>query len=78
MFSISNGSKKRSFVEIFGGEGCRVAISLNVSVCPYIFLFSCDLTELLAIRQPFWFFKMVSIIAFSNYVDVKQIYVNTI
>ena len=32
--------------------------------------------ELLAIRQPF--FKMVSIIAFSNYVDVNQIYVNKI
>ena len=47
-----------------------VAHRLNVFVCPYIILFHMIITELLVI--------MVSIIAFPNNVDVKQIYVNKI
>ena len=31
-----------------------VDISLNVIVCPFIILFDMIITELLAIRQPFW------------------------
>ena len=31
-----------------------VAINLNVIVCPYKILFHMIITELLAIRQPFW------------------------
>ena len=41
----------------------------------YIILFHMIITELLAIRQPFWIPKWSP---FSNYVDVKPIYVKKI
>ena len=63
VFSISKGTKKHSFVEMLGG---MVAISQNVIVCPYIISFHMILTELLAIRQPFWITKWSPLLHFQT------------
>ena len=43
-----------------------VAISLNVIVCPYIIFFHMIITELLAMRQPFWIPKWSPLLHFQT------------
>ena len=80
VFSISQGSRKLSSFEIGGGGGGAwyplVAHRLNVIVCPYIIVFHLIIT--FSHTAAIFDSKMVFIILFSNYGDIKQIYVNTI
>ena len=61
--------QKNSFVKMLGGgvHGSHKSKCYRLPI--YMILFHMIISELLAILDP----KMVSIVAFSNYVDVKQI-----
>ena len=77
-FSISKGSKKLIVVKMFGGggEGVDGSHKSKWYRLPIYNFVSYDYNWTLSHTAVILDSKMVSIIAFSNYVDVKQIYVD--
>ena len=83
VFSISQGSKNKPSSVENGGGGYMVAISSPSPKCYrlpiYIYNFvSFDYNLTFSYTAAILDSKMVSIIVFSNYVDVEQIYVHKI